>query len=162
MCLPEDSSLTSRRFHLTMNSIRCLLYMNSFFMRPSSRTKAFSRGEGFHSIRRFPHCKTFSLHFNICRYCPDRGKPCHYDHLSTFTRSITNRSVSDPSCHFLHSALKNPKFKKAPENRRFLNEFKILTPPLMKLSKRKNISKGGIGCSVTLLLFGADLLFLAS
>ncbi len=122
----------------------------------------FSSGEGFHSIRRFPHGKTFSLHWNTCRYCPDRGKPCHYDHLSTFTRSITNRSVSDPSCHFLHSALKNPKFKKAPENRRLLNEFKILTPPLMKLSKRKNISKGGIGCSVTLLLLGADLLFLAS
>ena len=39
----------------------------------------FSSGEGFHSIRRFPHCKTFSLHCNICRYCPDRGKPCHYD-----------------------------------------------------------------------------------
>ncbi len=32
----------------------------------------------------------------------------------------------------------------------------------MKLSKRKNISKGGIGRSVTLLLLGADLLFLAS
>jgi len=37
-----------------------------------------------------------------------------------------------------------------------------MTPPLIKLSKRKNLSKGGIGCSVTLLLLGVDLLFLAS
>ena len=36
-------------------------------------------------------------------------------------------------------------------------------PPLMKLSKRETVSKGGFGCSVTLLLFfGVDFLFLAS
>lgn len=63
----------------------------------SFRTKAFSRGEGFRIIKRFLHCKPFLSDHTRQPLQPDRGKPCHYKQSMTFSRSLNNRSVSDPS-----------------------------------------------------------------